>query len=129
MEESTWLKQFPLCIKNSCLIKNKSTVRSLWVLNASFSFFDSVSGVEKYVMIIDIFGEERMKVRQFILYMCPSLMKSGKRTSSKIFLIPTSCKPSASGEELGCFSRIMAKLEEERERYSLSREKMEQIKR
>ena len=47
-------------------------VKFLWV----FSFFDDFSGVEKYVAVIDIFGEERLKVRQFILFMSPSSKKN-----------------------------------------------------
>ena len=114
--EVEWVKRFPLSIKNSSLLNNKPTIKFLWLVNKCFSFFDPLSGVEKYVAVIDIFGEEQMKVRQFILFMTPSLKKNGQRTLSRIFFCPTSCEAkfevNGNGEEHSCFCRIIEKLEE-----------------
>ena len=129
--EVEWVKRFPLSIKNSSLLNNKPTIKFLWLVNKCFSFFDPLSGVEKYVAVIDIFGEEQMKVRQFILFMTPSLKKNGQRTLSRIFFCPTSCEAkfevNGNGEEHSCFSRIIEKLEEDPNSYLFTREKMNEI--
>ena len=89
--ETKWRERFVLPVEKSFL-KNKSTRKYLWTLRKSFNFCVCDDCVEKYVCVIDIFGENRNKVRQFILFMTALAKnkKKGEISLPRIFFVPTS---------------------------------------
>ena len=77
--ETKWKERFVLPVEKSFLKNNKSTRKYLWTLRKSFNICVRDDCVEKYVCVIDIFGENQNKVRQFILFMTLSVNNKKKR--------------------------------------------------
>ena len=109
--ETKWRERFVLPVEKSFLKNNKSTSKYLWTLRKSFNFCVRDDCVEKYVSIIDIFGENPNKVRQFILFMMASAKnkKKGEISLQRIFFVPTSdvADDDDDGREYVVFSRMI----------------------
>ena len=81
-------------------------VKYLWVLRKSLAYTNR--GVTKYLCIIDVFGSDRGKAKQFILFTAPS---SSNKWFPLIFFVST-CEEDFDKVEIDVFLRIMEKFEE-----------------
>ena len=96
-------------LEKHTFINTSPFVKYLWILRKSLTYKNrgANTGVTKYLCVIDVFGSDKEKAKQFILFTAPS---SSNKWFPLIFFVSTSEEDDK--VETDVFLRIMEKFEE-----------------